>query len=104
MLKAPTRPVKLRLSFFCRRSLSGGDNRIKAGCRVMLQLKGKDPFMTKELRRDGKTNLQHGYILHSEIIGRNSRDLVRSSRGADLRVYLPTLAEYVTMTPRIVTP
>lgn len=45
-----------------------------------------------------------GYILHSEIIGRNSRDLVRSSRGADLRVYLPTLAEYVTMTPRIVTP
>lgn len=45
-----------------------------------------------------------GDILHSEIIGRNSRDLVRSSRGADLRVYLPTLAEYVTMTPRIVTP
>lgn len=60
--------------------------------------------MTNVLRQDGKTNLQHGDILHSEIIGRNTRDLVRSSRGADLRVYLPTLAEYVTMTPRIVTP
>ena len=30
-----------------------------------------------------------GDILHSEIIGRNTRDLVRSSRGANLRVYLP---------------
>lgn len=29
---------------------------------------------------------------------------MRSSRGADFRVSLPTLAEYVTMTPRIVTP
>lgn len=28
------------------------------GDRVMLQLKGKDPFMTKELRQDGKTDLQ----------------------------------------------
>ncbi|KAL9133203.1 MAG: hypothetical protein Q9175_005620 [Cornicularia normoerica] len=60
--------------------------------------------MTNELHQDGKTNLQHGHILHSEIIGRNTRDLVKSSRGADLRVYLPTLAEYVKMTPRIVTP
>ena len=45
-----------------------------------------------------------GDILHSEIIGKKTRDSVRSSRGADLRVYFPTLAEYVTMTPRIVTP
>lgn len=45
-----------------------------------------------------------GNILHSEIIGRNTRDLVRSSGGANLRVYLPTLTEYVTLTPRMVTP
>ena len=45
-----------------------------------------------------------GDISHSEIIGRNERDLVKSSRGKGLRVNLPTLAEYITMTPRIVTP
>ena len=45
-----------------------------------------------------------GHISHSEIIGRNERDIVKSNRGADLRAYLPTLAEYVTLTPRIVTP
>ena len=29
-----------------------------AGDRVLLQLKGKDPFITEELHQDGKTSLQ----------------------------------------------
>lgn len=75
MLQFPTRPVVSRLSFFCLRCLSGGDTRIKgepmlllpnhvlmqiriAGDRAVLQLKGRDPFMTNELHQDGKTNLQ----------------------------------------------
>ena len=33
------------------------------GDRVILQLKGRDPFMTTELRQDGKTNLQQYVIL-----------------------------------------
>ena len=45
-----------------------------------------------------------GDISHSEIIGKNERDLVNSSKGKGFRVNLPTLAEYITMTPRIVTP
>lgn len=36
-----------------------------AGDRVMLQSKGRDPFMTTELRRDGKTNIQQ-YVIFSE--------------------------------------
>lgn len=75
MLIFPTRWIQTRLSPFCRRHLSAGDNRILgrsyaslsklglivmrlAGDRVLLQVKGRDPFMTKELREDGKTNLQ----------------------------------------------
>ena len=41
---------------------------------------------------------------HKSIIGKRARDLVETSRGGKIQVNLPTLEEYVTLTPRIVTP
>lgn len=75
-----------------------------AGDRVLLQANGKDPFMTKALHPDHHTAMPLGRIDHTSIIGRKTRDTVKTHRGADVRVYMPTLAEHVTMTPRIVTP
>ena len=60
--------------------------------------------MTNKLDPDETTTLQLGGVKHSEIIGKKSRDTVKSTRGHDIRAYLPTLAEYVTLTPRKVTP
>ena len=38
------------------------------GDRVILQLKERDPFMTTELRQDGKTNLQQYVILFEPFL------------------------------------
>ena len=75
-----------------------------AGDRVLLQLKGKGVFMTKKLNPKSTTTFQTSSVKHAEIIGKKSRDTVESSRGHDIRAYLPSLAEYVTLTPRMVTP
>ena len=77
---------------------------LAAGDRVLLQPKGRDAFMTKKLELEGSTAMQQGSVKHAEIIGKRSRDTVKSTRGVDIRAYLPTLAEYVAFTPRIVTP
>lgn len=45
-----------------------------------------------------------GVIDHAEIIGKEPRQLVRSSKGTSYRIHEPTLAEYVRLTPRLVTP
>lgn len=46
----------------------------------------------------------HGLISHDSIIGTRIQDFVKSTKGVPFRVYQPTLEEYVTMTPRKVTP
>ncbi|KAF9699254.1 hypothetical protein EKO04_002941 [Ascochyta lentis] len=45
-----------------------------------------------------------GTIEHADIIGKEPRQIVRSSKGLEYRVHEPTLAEYVRLTPRLVTP
>ncbi|KAH6620377.1 S-adenosyl-L-methionine-dependent methyltransferase [Boeremia exigua] len=45
-----------------------------------------------------------GVIDHASIIGKETRQVVRSSKGFEFRVHEPTLAEYVRLTPRLVTP
>ena len=71
---------------------------------MLLQAKGKNAFMTKTLHPESTTPLPAGNVKHADIIGKRSRDTVRSSKGLDLRVYLPSLAEYTRLTPRMVTP
>ncbi|KAF1838717.1 hypothetical protein BDW02DRAFT_636148 [Decorospora gaudefroyi] len=43
-------------------------------------------------------------IDHADIIGKSSRQLVLSAKGTAFRILEPSLAEYVKLTPRIVTP
>ncbi|KAF2709614.1 hypothetical protein K504DRAFT_467577 [Pleomassaria siparia CBS 279.74] len=45
-----------------------------------------------------------GTINHSDIIGKQPRQTTNSSKGTTFRIHEPTLAEYVRLTPRLVTP
>lgn len=74
------------------------------GDRALLRYK-ETAFLTRPLQPgDTNTAADHGQISHDHIIGKQVRDLVTTSKGVKLRVHLPTLEEYVTLTPRIVTP
>ncbi|KAJ5217210.1 hypothetical protein N7468_010218 [Penicillium chermesinum] len=64
----------------------------------------KNPSLTKPLKHGGKTNLRRGHLEHSRIIGSRVWDAVQAHKGPDTRLSLPTLDEYVTLTPRYVTP
>ncbi|KAF2110042.1 S-adenosyl-L-methionine-dependent methyltransferase [Lophiotrema nucula] len=55
--------------------------------------------------RAAKITVTHrGKIQHDDIIGSQKRQIVNSSKGTAYRIHEPTLAEYVRLTPRIVTP
>ena len=64
----------------------------------------KTPVFTKPLRPGGTVIGHYGRIAHEALIGKTSRDIVVSSTGRELRVHVPTLEDYVTLTPRLVTP
>jgi tRNA A58 N-methylase Trm61 len=51
-----------------------------------------------------QSHTHRGVIEHSDIIGKQSRQVVRSTKGSHYRIHEPTLAEYVRLTPRLVTP
>ncbi|KAI5302766.1 hypothetical protein KEM56_000380 [Ascosphaera pollenicola] len=101
----------------------------KKGDRVILH--GKRSVITSPLRLNGKTKLNRGFIPHSDIIEKQARDAVRSNHGqssypagpathlretasqlqgltdqadAVYRLSYPTLDQYATLTPRLVTP
>lgn len=92
------------------------------GDRVVLHT--KQPQLSKPLIRGGKTNLRRGHLEHNHIIGSRVWDPVQAHKGQnncgperstlsgmtdfltgpELRLSLPTLEEYVALTPRHVTP
>ncbi|KAI4929277.1 uncharacterized protein J4E92_004941 [Alternaria infectoria] len=45
-----------------------------------------------------------GVVKHADVIGKEPRQIVRSHKGDTFRIFEPTLAEYVRLTPRLVTP
>lgn len=57
-----------------------------------------------KLRQSTNTHSHRGKIEHAELIGKQPRQVVRSSNGTEFRIHEPTLAEYVRLTPRLVTP
>ncbi|KAJ5503988.1 tRNA (adenine(58)-N(1))-methyltransferase catalytic subunit GCD14 [Penicillium fimorum] len=75
---------------------------IKEGDRVILH--GKQPSLSKALKRGEKLQTPRGAVEHDSIIGKRVWDTVQSRKGLNLRVSLPTLEEYVALTPRLVTP
>ncbi|KAF2399347.1 hypothetical protein EJ06DRAFT_455332, partial [Trichodelitschia bisporula] len=64
----------------------------------------QDGILTKPLAADGKIDHHGGTISHSSIIGLTPRETVQSTKRAVYRVFEPTLADYITLTPRCVTP
>lgn len=63
-----------------------------------------DGILTKPLQPDHTIHTHRGTLLHSSIIGRRVREVVATSKGINYRLHEPTLAEYVRLTPRLVTP
>ncbi|EUC47723.1 hypothetical protein COCMIDRAFT_3350 [Bipolaris oryzae ATCC 44560] len=57
-----------------------------------------------KLQASKSTGTHLGVVQHADIIGRQPRQIVQSNKGASYRIHDPTLAEYVRLTPRLVTP
>ncbi|MCJ1470488.1 hypothetical protein MMC07_009134 [Pseudocyphellaria aurata] len=93
------RPLPLN----CRRFFNTCAEILQEGDRALLRHKDI-VFLTKPLRPYDKLDTHHGVISHNCIIGKRVRDLITTNTGLDYRVNFPTLEEYVTMTPRFVTP
>ncbi|KAL5340816.1 S-adenosyl-L-methionine-dependent methyltransferase [Aspergillus crustosus] len=66
---------------------------------------GKSERLTDPLQKGGKTNAPSGgHLSHDQIIGRAIRQRYQSNKGRKFWLRLPTLEEYVSLTPRLVTP
>ncbi|KAI9845211.1 MAG: hypothetical protein M1838_001829 [Thelocarpon superellum] len=57
-----------------------------------------------KLEEDGQFHSHRGYIRHADIIGKGVREVVETTQGKRYRIHVPTLAEYVTLRRRHVTP
>nr|BAJ98614.1 predicted protein [Hordeum vulgare subsp. vulgare] len=85
------------------RPLSTGDvPRYQQGDRVIID----GVKIYKPLIKDGKTSVSRGEILHNDILGRETSKpfFARSSRQKLYRIEQPTLTQYISQTPRLVTP
>lgn len=62
--------------------------------------------LSNPLIQNSRIELSRGHILHNDIIGKESSKpfFARSSKGRLFRIEQPTLAQYITLTPRVVTP
>ncbi|KAJ5769910.1 uncharacterized protein N7511_001961 [Penicillium nucicola] len=74
----------------------------REGDRIVLH--GKQPSLSKPLKKGEKLQTHRGTVSHDTILSKRIWDTVQSSKGASIRVSLPTLEEYVALTPRLVTP
>lgn len=74
------------------------------GDRVLLRYKNEALRLTNPLNQQGTTTTRFGDVEHKNLIGKQVRDIVITSKRWELRAHLPTLDEYVCMTPRLVTP
>lgn len=70
---------------------------------MILRRSGKLPMLTKPLKKGAVIGTQSGNIKHDDIIGKNYRDTVAHGKKY-ARIHRPLLKEYVSLTPRLVTP
>ncbi|KAL2848545.1 adenine-N(1)--methyltransferase [Aspergillus pseudoustus] len=88
-----------------RRSIDTDFSIFREGDRVIINNgKGRDPLLTKPLRKGQKSDVRRGQLEHDKIIGRRVRSLVQARKGPEYRITHPSLEEYVALTPRLVTP
>lgn len=57
-----------------------------------------------KLQSSQTIDTHRGSLKHADIIGKEPRQIVNSSKGSSFRVHEPTLSDYVRLTPRLVTP
>jgi len=61
-------------------------------------------YLSKPLESNQTIHTAHGLLTHADILGRNARDTVKTKKGIGYRVQEASLAEYVVLARRIVTP
>ncbi|KAL8694433.1 MAG: hypothetical protein Q9218_000925 [Villophora microphyllina] len=66
--------------------------------------RGQVIALTAPLHEKGRTKTRFGYIDDKDVLGKQPRDVVTSSKNSELRVQVPTLEEYVVLASRLVTP
>ena len=76
------------------------------GDRLILRMKEdlSRELFTKPLKHGKTVQSKWGSIPHDSLIGKSARDIVASSTAREFQLHIPTLDEYVTLTPRLVTP
>ncbi|CAG8023107.1 unnamed protein product [Penicillium olsonii] len=84
------------------RTIDTNFSTVKEGDRVILH--GKNPLLTKVLKSGEKHQVSTGTVEHDSIIGKRPRDKVQMRKGPPVRFSFPTLEEYVSLVPRLVTP
>ncbi|CAG8932544.1 unnamed protein product [Penicillium salamii] len=84
------------------RSIDTNFSTVKEGDRVILH--GKNPLLSKVLKKGEKLQLANGAVEHDSIIGKRPWEKVQMRKGSPVRFSFPTLEEYVSLVPRLVTP
>ncbi|KAL4971286.1 S-adenosyl-L-methionine-dependent methyltransferase [Aspergillus desertorum] len=87
------------------RSIDTDFSVFREGDRVVINnVKRRQPILTAPLRRGHKIDTPRGILDPDRIIGRGPREIVSTHKGTRFLVTLPTLEQYISMTPRHVTP
>lgn len=76
-----------------------GSRPLQAGETVLL-VDGKGRRYLVTLAEGAQFHSHAGYVAHEDLLGREEGTVVRSSRGARLTAFRPTLAEFVLKMPR----
>ena len=71
---------------------------------ILHDLRDRHDIFTKSLKPSSTIHSHHGTLSHKDIIGKRVQEIVETSKGVPMRLYEPTLDEYVRYTPRLVTP
>ncbi|KAL4989136.1 S-adenosyl-L-methionine-dependent methyltransferase [Aspergillus falconensis] len=87
------------------RSIDTDFSVFREGDRVVINnVKRRQPILTAPLRRGHKIDTPRGILDPDRIIGRGPREIIPTHKGTRFLVTLPTLEQYISMTPRHVTP
>ena len=75
------------------------------GDRVLFSKHDDYSILSHPIQSQGVTRSRWGSISHDRILGsRDGRRRVTTDQGKEVTFQVPTLSDYVTLTPRMVTP
>ncbi len=60
--------------------------------------------LSAPLQKNNRLELPNGYIAHNDILGQKPRALIPTNTGQKYRITSPGLDQYISLTPRKVTP